>query len=86
MAPWRKVRFTGTGLLIPANSPYPESGQVLAKSAETVMPGDLILWPEYSSSMKTVALRSRGAQLTRRSFIQQSAFATAGLAVAAPFV
>lgn len=36
--------------------------------------------------MKTVALRSRGAQLTRRSFIQQSAIATAGLAVAAPFV
>lgn len=36
--------------------------------------------------MNTVALRSRGAQLTRRSFIQQSALATAGLAVAAPFV
>lgn len=34
--------------------------------------------------MNTVALRSRGAQLTRRTFIQHSAQAAAG--VAAPFV
>ncbi len=36
--------------------------------------------------MKTIALRSRGAQLTRRSFLHQSAGAAAGLAFAAPFV
>ncbi len=55
-------------------------------SGETPVPGKLGSSLVIQIAMNSVALRSRGAQLTRRTFLHHTARAAAGVAIAAPFV